>query len=63
MGHGKSLIVFLFIVISLCVDFVAFAIGIAGLIQKEKKKVFAKLGATFSLATIVVTIALYSHWG
>lgn len=46
-------IIFLFVLL-----FVSFGLGIAGLFQKESKKVFPILGVVFSLITFWGTIAL-----
>jgi len=40
------------------VDLVAVGLGIGGLVQKDRKKVFAVLGTVFSVATIVGTVLL-----
>jgi len=48
----------LFILAMLIGDFVALGLGIGGLIQKERKKIFAILGTTFSAATIAGMIFL-----
>lgn len=37
---------------------VATGLGVAGLFQKQRKKIFAILGTVFSLVTVVSTIAL-----
>ena len=39
-------------------SFVALGCGIAGVLQKERKKVFAILGTVFSALTIIVPISL-----
>ena len=39
-------------------NLVALGLGIAGLFQKERKRIFAILGTVFSSAVIVVTVAL-----
>ncbi|QYJ87901.1 hypothetical protein K0I73_01365 [Shewanella mesophila] len=39
---------------------VATGLGIAGLFQKQRKKIFAILGTIFSLVTVVSTLALIS---
>jgi hypothetical protein len=43
----------LFIFALLVVDIVALGLGIAGLIQKKRKKLFAILGTVFAAATIL----------
>ena len=40
----------------LIANFVALGLGIGGLFQKERKKIFAILGTVFSSAVIVVTV-------
>jgi hypothetical protein len=49
---GLSIIALLFL------DIVAVVLGIFGLFQKERKKVFAVFGTIFSSATLILTIAL-----
>lgn len=39
---------------------VATGLGIAGLCQKQRKKIFAILGTIFSLVTVISTVALIS---
>ena len=39
-------------------ELVALGLGIAGLLQKERKKIFAIFGVVFSAGTIVLTILL-----
>jgi hypothetical protein len=52
------------VVVGLCLFFfvgvalVALGLGIAGLFQKERKKIFAILGTIFSAATLVGTLIL-----
>ena len=43
---------------ALVVDLVALGLGIAGLVQQDRNKLFAILGTVFSAATILGTIAL-----
>ncbi len=52
MTIGMFLFVFLF------VSLVALGLGIVGLLQKERKKIFAILGTVFSAVTIVATISI-----
>jgi len=37
---------------------IAIGLGIAGLIQKERKKIFAILGTVFATGAILITIVL-----
>jgi len=53
-----AVIVGLFIVSLILADLVALGLGIAGLVQKEKKRLFAVLGTVFSAATIAGTVLL-----
>jgi hypothetical protein len=53
-----AIILGLFIIALILADLVALGLGIAGLIQKNTKKIFATLGTIFSSVTIVLTIAL-----
>lgn len=49
-----GLVLFLFIGLSL----VALGLGIAGLMQKDRKKIFAVLGTVFSAVAMVCTVAI-----
>jgi hypothetical protein len=51
-----AMMVGLFLFAFLGAALVALGLGIGGLIQKERKKIFAMLGAVFAAATIVGTI-------
>lgn len=51
-------IVGLLILALLSVDVVALGLGIGGLCQKDRKKIFAILGTVFSSVTVVGTIFL-----
>ena len=53
-----AVLVGLFIFAFLFVSLVALALGIGGLVQKDRKKVFAILGTVFSAGTIVGMIAI-----
>ena len=45
--------------LALCgLDILAVGLGIAGLLQKDRKKVLSILGIIFGAATLLVTIAL-----
>ncbi len=48
----------LLIIIILFANLVAVGLGVAGLFQKERKKVFAILGTIFSGITVILTVAL-----
>jgi hypothetical protein len=50
---AAAMVLGLFIIALLVVDIVALGLGIAGLFQKDRKKLFAILGTTFSAATII----------
>lgn len=54
---GAAMVV-LFLFAFLGATLVALGLGIAGLLQKERKKIFAILGTVFSAVTLVVTIFL-----
>jgi len=47
-----------FIIALWLLDVVAIGLGIAGLVQKDRKKVFPVLGVVFGAATILGTVAL-----
>ncbi|MGU5664466.1 hypothetical protein, partial [Aeromonas sanarellii] len=51
-----AVIVGLFLFAFLGAALVALGLGIAGLLQKERKKLFAILGTVFSAVSLVVTI-------
>lgn len=51
-----AVMVGLFLFASLGATLVALGLGIAGLLQKERKKLFAILGTVFSAVSLVVTI-------
>jgi hypothetical protein len=53
-----AIVLGLFIIVAIGASLIALGIGIAGLLQKERKKIFAVLGTVFSTATLVCTIAL-----
>ena len=55
-GMAEAIMVGGAIVGLLIADFVALGLGIGGLFQKERKKIFAILGTVFSSAVIVVTV-------
>ena len=48
----------LFIIAFLLLALIALGLGIGGLVQKERKKVFAILGIVFSALTILGTLSL-----
>lgn len=52
MWIGLLLFMFLFL------DFVALGLGIGGLVQRERNKLFAILGSVFAGATIILTVLL-----
>jgi hypothetical protein len=55
---ASAVVLGLFILGFLALAVVAFGLGIAGLCQKERKKVFAILGTIFSAVTVLGTILL-----
>lgn len=55
---AEAVIVGLFIFAFLFLCLVALGLGIAGLIQKDRKKLFAVLGAIFSTVTLTGTISI-----
>ena len=48
----------LLIIAMLFMNLVAVGLGVAGLLQKERKKVFAILGTIFSGITVILTVVL-----
>jgi hypothetical protein len=46
------------IIALILVDIVALGLGLAGLFQRDRKKLFAILGTVFSFATVACTIVL-----
>ena len=48
-----AIVVGLLIIGCMVIDLVALGLGIAGLVQRDRKKVFAVLGTVFSAATIL----------
>jgi len=54
----QAILVGLSIIALLFFDIVAVVLGIVGLFQKERKKLFAILGTIFSSATVMFVIAL-----
>ena len=54
----KAMMIGLLAILCLLLDLVALGLGIAGIREQDKKKVFAILGTIFSSATILVTILL-----
>ncbi len=55
---AEAVIVGLLIITLILADLVAMGLGIAGLVQKNRKKVFATLGTIFSSVAVVGTVAL-----
>lgn len=55
---AAAVIVGLFIIAFLFLCLVALGLGIAGLMQKDRKKLFAILGTIFSTVTLVGTISI-----
>jgi hypothetical protein len=53
-----AMLVGLFLIAFLVLDLLAIGLGIAGLIQKDRKKIFSILGVVFGASTIVITIFL-----
>jgi len=53
-----AIVVGLAIFLFAAIDLVSLGLGIAGLIQKDRKKVFAVLGTIFATLTLVGTFAL-----
>lgn len=53
-----AMVIGLGIVLMFGLDVVAIGLGIAGIVQKNRKKVFAILGVVFGAATILGTIVL-----
>ncbi len=57
-SSSSAVVVGLLIVACIGIDLVAFGLGIAGLMQKDRRKIFSVLGVVFSTATAVGTILL-----
>lgn len=57
-SSSSAMIVGLLMIALMIVDVVAVGLGIAGLTQKDRKKIFSILGIVFGVATIVGTIFL-----
>jgi len=57
-SEGLFVVVGLFVIALLIADIVALGLGIGGLCQKDRKKIFAILGTVFSSITVVGTIFL-----
>ena len=55
---ATAVVIGLLLVIFLFAALVSLGLGIGGLLQKERKKVFAILGTVFSAAIILCTVAL-----
>ncbi len=53
---ASAMIVGLFLFTFLGASLVALGLGIAGLMQKERKKIFAILGTVFAAVTLIITI-------
>jgi hypothetical protein len=53
-----AMLVGLFLIAFLILDLLAIGLGIAGLIQKDRKKMFSILGVVFSASTVVITTFL-----
>ncbi len=54
----QAVVLGLLVISVLFVNLVAVGLGVAGLFQKERKKVFAILGTIFSGITVILTVAL-----
>lgn len=54
----EAMLVGLFLFALLFLDLLAAGLGVAGLFQKERRKLFAILGLVFAAATIVITLLL-----
>lgn len=54
-----AVVIGLFLFAFLGLDLLALGMGIGGLLQKERKKIFAVLGTIFSAAAIVCTLLLW----
>lgn len=54
----KAGVIGLFMIFLMFVDIVAFGLGVAGLFQKNRQKVFATLGTIFSSLTVTGMISL-----
>ena len=56
--EGTSLLIGLSVIALLGIDLVAVGLGIAGLVQQNRKKAFSVMGLVFSASTIIGTILL-----
>ena len=57
-NSGQAVMIGMAIIFFLVTSLVAFGLGIGGLFQKERKKVFAILGVTFSSIMTLCTVGL-----
>lgn len=55
---ASAMVVGLLLFVFLGVALVALGLGIGGLVQRDRKKIFALLGSIFSVATLICTIAI-----
>ncbi len=57
-NSASAMLVGLFLILFLLADVVAAGLAIVGLLQKDRKKIFAALGLVFSVAMILCTLVL-----
>ncbi len=57
-SSAGAVVVGLFLIAFLMLDLLAIGLGIAGLIQKDRKKTFSILGLIFGASTVVITVFL-----
>jgi hypothetical protein len=55
---AEAMVVGLLIIAMIFVSMLALGLGIAGLVQKNRKKIFAVLGTIFSALSCVMTVAV-----
>jgi hypothetical protein len=55
---ASAMVVGLLLFVFLGVALVALGLGVGGLMQKERKKIFAVLGSIFSAATLICTVSI-----
>ncbi len=52
----EAMLVGLFLIAFLLMDLVALGLGVGGLFQRDRRKVFAVLGVVFSVGTVAITL-------
>lgn len=57
-NSAEAIILGLFLIAFLILDFIGIGLGIGGLCQKNRNKIFAVLGVIFTALTILLTLAI-----